>query len=101
MMANWFMLGDGRVCGGLLAVRSRTEEESSGPFWRFISSLPCPDRTLRPPGWQGIVQELPLEHLLPVSRVLAAARAVVELRTVRAGAYIIFSAGHAVRRLSG
>lgn len=42
---------------------------------------------------------LPLEHPLPVSRVLAAPRAVVELRTVRAGALIVFSAGHTFRHL--
>ena len=45
------------------------------------------------------VLTVPLEHLLPVGRVLAAPRAVAELRTVRAGTFIVFRAGHAVRRL--
>jgi hypothetical protein len=72
----WARLGDTRP--QLARMSTTTHEEA-------LSSV---DRTLAQ-----------LEHLLPVARVLPAPRAVMELGTVRARAFIVFRAGHAVRRL--
>ena len=79
-----------------------TVNERSAPI---ISTICCPSEA-HAPGWDDPVRRqsprrfaIRLEDLMSVGRALAAPRAVMKLRTVRARYRVIFGAWHAVRDL--